>query len=328
MAKGHKPVSGSRAFWPRKRAKRIYPRVRSFVKEKEAVPLLFAGYKAGMTHVRFTDSRKGSVTEGQDVVKAVTVLDCPPLVVAGMKVYKKAAHGMVDFGTVWSEKLSKNLKRKTRVPKNPKPDFGEIEKNIEDIADIRLIVHTKPEESGIGKKKPELFEVSLGGDIKSKIEYAKKNLGGEIKVSDIFRPGELIDIKAVTKGKGYQGPVKRFGVTVRDRKAKKKRRHIGVLAPRNVARVRPGTVAMAGQLGYQTRTELNKKILLLGSAKENDINPRGGFLKYGIVRGDYILVSGSIPGPKKRLVMIRKALRGKKEPEPAEIKEISRESQQ
>lgn len=325
MAKGHKPRAGSRAFWPKKRAKRIYSRPRAHPEVKEGVPLDFAGYKAGMTQVSFMDNRKGSVTEGQEIVKPVTVLDCPPLIVCGIKAYKRTPCGLKDFGTVWSEKLSKDLARKTRIPKTPKPEPEKLKAG--DLAEIRLLVHPSPRESGIGKKRPELFELSLGGGPAEQLDYARQKLGQEIRISDVFKAGEMTDVKSVSKGKGYQGVVKRFGVKIRTRKASFKRRHIGVMGPRTPARVKPGVIAQAGQLGFQTRTEYNKKILKIGNVKEAQVNPRGGFLKYGLVKGDYILLSGSVPGPKKRLVIFRKGIRAGKE-EPVEIKKILLDSQQ
>ncbi len=81
---------------------------------------------------------------------------------------------------------------------------------------------------------------------------------------------------------------------------------------------------MAGQLGFQTRTEFNKIVMKIGS---DGINPKGGWLNYGLVKGDYLLLSGSVPGPKKRLVVIRRGLRSRKM-EPVEIKEVFLESQQ
>lgn len=323
MAKGHKPRAGSRAFWPKKRAKRIYPRVGSVpeVKTEGSFPLAFAAYKAGMTQVVYTDTKEGP-TQGQVVSKAVTVLDCPPLAVCGIVAYKKTTHGLKCIGAVLSEKPSKDLKRKTSVPDKPSSKIEDIGKIKPD--DIRLLVHTKPREA-FGKKKPEVFELPLSGKIEEKLEYANSKLGEEIKIEDVFKIGEYVDARAVTKGKGYQGPVKRFGVKIRGRKHKKKRRHIGVLAPRNVARVLPNTVAYAGQLGFQTRTEYNKRVLKIG--QNRDINPSGGFVNYGFVKGSYALLEGSVPGPKKRLIVLRKGMRIKKE-QPVEIKKIVLESQQ
>jgi len=90
MAKHNKPVAGSRAYWPKKRAKRIYPKAKTrSIKSEENVPLVFAGYKAGMTRIAVVDQKKGSRTEGQEIIKAVTVVDCPSLRVCAINVYGK-----------------------------------------------------------------------------------------------------------------------------------------------------------------------------------------------------------------------------------------------
>ena len=329
MARGHKPVAGSRGFWPKKRAARIYGSFTSHVHSKDATPLDFAGYKAGMTSVVLLDNRKASVTHGQEVVKPATIIDCPPLSVAAVRLYRKTPYGMQSFTDIWADKFSKDLGRKTHVPEKAesKKRIEEVEKNMERIADVRLLVHTRPRDSGIGKKKPELFELCLGGNAHDKWGYAKQKLGGEIKAEEIFKEGDWIDVKAVSKGKGYQGPVKRFGVKVRGRKHTKKRRHIGNLSARNVARVLPGKIAFPGQLGFQTRTEQNKRILRIGT--DGKINPKGGFVSYGLVPGHYLLVEGSIPGPKKRLIMLRKGLRApESRKEPVEVRQVILESQQ
>jgi len=328
MAKGFKPIAGSRGYWPKKRARRIYATFKSVPQVAgQASPLYFAGYKAGMTQVSYVDNRKESVTHGQEVVKPVTVIDSPPLVVGGIKLYRKTVYGFEDGGIIWAERLTKDLERKTAVPEktNTKERLEKVEKELEKFADLRLLVHTKPRESGIGKKKPELFELSLSGEFRQKWDYAKQKLGGEIQASEVFKEGEWVDVRAVTKGKGYQGPVKRFGVKVRTRKAKGKMRHVGSLGPRHPAKVLPGKLAMPGQLGFQTRTEFNKRILKISSG---NINPEGGFVNYGLVPGDFILLNGSVPGPRKRLIMIRKGLRQPGIKDQIEVKSVYLESQQ
>lgn len=72
--------------------------------------------------------------------------------------------------------------------------------------------------------------------------------------------------------------------------------------------------------GYHHRTELNKKIYRIGAgtdesngstshdATRKPITPMGGFPHYGIVKNDFIMLKGSIPGTKKRVVTIRKSL--------------------
>jgi len=69
------------------------------------------------------------------------------------------------------------------------------------------------------------------------------------------------------------------------------------------------TVAMAGQMGFHQRTEFNKRVLRVYSLNEKDITPKGGFIHYGVLRSDYVLVRGSVPGPTKRVVRLRDSLR-------------------
>lgn len=307
MAKGHKPRAGSRAFWPKKRAPRMYSTVRSRGKGV----ITFAAYKAGMTQVSYVDNRKGSATQGKEVFAPATVLAAPSLVVVGIKAYQQTPTGLKDVGIQWTGSFAKELARKTTLPK--KPNTKDVKGDV-----YRLVVHTKPRDT-LGKKKPELFELPV-----ETLEMAKEKLGKELQVTDVFKEGEYVDVKGVTKGKGFQGVVKRFGVTIRDRKAKKKRRHIGVLAPRGVARILPNSVAMAGQLGFQTRTEFNKQILKIA---DDGIAPKGGWVRMGPVKGSYLIVKGSIPGPKKRLVMLRKGIRGPGE-EKVDVKTVVLDSQQ
>ncbi|MBN1897085.1 MAG: 50S ribosomal protein L3 [Candidatus Aenigmarchaeota archaeon] len=326
MAKGHKPVAGSRAFWPRKRAKKIYPVIGAVAEVKDKViPLAFAGYKAGMTQVSFTDNRKGSVTNGQEIVEAATIIECPPLVVVGIKMYMEDNRKLVSEGTVWSENLAKDLERKLDVPKKPHMKKEMVGKKLDQLKEVRIIVSTKPRETGFVKKKPEVFEIPVSGDVEKQWAYALEKLGKEIRFSDVFSAGELVDTKSVTKGRGFSGVVKRFGVKIRGRKSGGKRRHIGNIGSVGHGRVLPGAVAMAGQLGYQTRTEYNKKVLKIA---EDGFRPKGGLLNYGNVKKDYAIIEGSVPGPKKRLIMMRRGVRWDGTIHPVELSHVSLESQQ
>ena len=103
-------------------------------------------------------------------------------------------------------------------------------------------------------------------------------------------------------------------------------RHVGCIGAWTPRRVR-WRIPQLGQTGYQQRTEYNKRILKIGEDGE-EITPKGGFLNYGIVRNDYIMVKGSIPGPKKRFVRISHALRRYPKLGSPEITYISRVSQQ
>tara|TARA_B100000459_G_scaffold48218_1_gene25442 strand:+ start:114 stop:422 length:309 start_codon:yes stop_codon:yes gene_type:complete len=89
------------------------------------------------------------------------------------------------------------------------------------------------------------------------------------------------------------------------------------------------TIRQGGQTGYHQRTEYNKRILSIASAEDKAITPSGGFLRYGEVNSDYVLVKGSLPGPAKRLVRFRDATRGSDKVEhPYEITYVSTSSKQ
>jgi large subunit ribosomal protein L3 len=311
MPEVRKPRRGSLAYWPKKRARRIYPQLTVYPEAEKAKVLGFAGYKAAMAHAILLDNRKGSITFGQEIAVPVTVLDCPPLKVLGIRAYISTTRGLEVLNEAWAKDLPKDLARKVKL-KNVKPEkIEEMEKELNKISKLHLIVSTQPRLSGVGKKKPEIFEIEIGGkDVKEKFDFAKQLFGKEITAKDVLKEGELVDVAAVTKGKGTAGVVKRFGIKIQVRHATKKRRHIGTLGPETPSRVLP-SVPQAGQLGFQTRTELNKRVLKIGENGE-EVTPKAGFKRYGVIKSNYIVVEGSIPGSKKRLVLLRPAIRPSK----------------
>ncbi|MCW1296284.1 MAG: 50S ribosomal protein L3 [Candidatus Parvarchaeota archaeon] len=312
---GHKvgrkryPHRGSLAYWPRVRAKRIYPRIKNWPEIEEKRILGFAGYKVGMTHAIVIDDRKHSPTKGE-IALPVTIIETPPLKIFGIRFYRMDQGKKEVFCDILSDSLSKDLERKIKIPKKRKElakEFEKIEANINKICDLRILAHTQPRLAKL-KKKPEIFEIAIGGkDIKEKIEFARSILGKEIKVNEVLKEGEQVDVIAVTKGKGIQGPIMRHGMKILTRKTKRVRRKPGALSP-----WRPYTktwrVGRAGQMGFQTRTELNKVILKI-SSNPAEINKSGGFLNYGNVNTDYMLIAGSVPGSRKRLLRFRLAVR-------------------
>jgi large subunit ribosomal protein L3 len=310
MPETKKPREGSLAFYPRKRAARIYPNIDTYPSVDKTIPLAFAAYKVGMGHIIALDNRKNSPTYGLQISIPITILEAPFLKVIGVRFYQKTIKGLKALTEIYAKELPKELERKTKIKSNySEQKLEEIKKMTEKISSVRLIVATQPKRSGIGKKKPEVFEIEVGGkSIKEKIDYALSLLGKEISPSEVFKEGEIVDVIAVTKGKGTQGPVKRFGVKIQGRKAKEKRRHIGSLGQERPGKVR-WSVPMAGQMGFQTRTELNKRIIKIGDGKE--MNIKSGFKRYGIIKSNFIILEGSVPGSKKRLIMLRKAIRSK-----------------
>ncbi len=318
MGKTRSPRHGSMQFWPRKRAKRAYPRIRNHASSTEKNIVGFAGYKVGMTHLLIKSTRPHSMTPGETISRPATIIECPPLKVASIKFYKRTVYGLKTVNHILSKNLDKSLKRKMLMPKKETK-----QKEPDSYDELRLLVYTQPNLTGIGKKKPELFEIAIGGTKEEQLAYAREKLGKEITVSEILKPGQLIDAHAVTKGKGLQGVIKRFGVSLKSHKSEKKRRSVGNLGPWNQSAM--WRVPQAGQTGYHTRTEYNKLIIKV-SDKQDEINPKSGFKHYGVVKNDYILIKGSIQGPAKRLIRLNYAIRPhkRKHSETFEIEHIQK----
>ena len=170
-----------------------------------------------------------------------------------------------------------------------------------------------PHSANIAQKKPFFFEIPVSGkDITLKYNYAKSLLDKEIRMKDVFQVGQNIDVLGITRGKGVEGPVTRFGVKRKQHKSRKSVRAVGTLGPISPAVVMY-TVARQGQHGFHQRTEYNKRILIMSNAERSEhdkaINPSGGFKHFGIVQGDYIVVRGSVPGVPKRLIKMRLPIR-------------------
>ncbi|MBT7903536.1 50S ribosomal protein L3 [Candidatus Woesearchaeota archaeon] len=310
MGKVTGPRSGSMAYWPRKRAKRAYARIRSWPEYKDAQLLGFSGYKVAMTHVLLTDNRKNSTTKGSDINFPVTIIECPPIKISSIMLYKKNPYGSKLVNQI-NAKADKELARKIKLPKKI-DDKKKEELKAEDYSDVRVLAYTQPKLTGIGKKKPELFELAIGGkSVEEKLNYAKEILGKEIALKDVFGAGEQVDFHVITKGKGFQGPVKRFGVKIRGRKSEKTKRGPGSLGPWCGQGHIMYRVAHAGQMGYHQRIEYNKVILQIGE-DGSSVTPKGGFNKYGDIKNPFIIVKGSIQGPSKRIVKFKKALRPNK----------------
>jgi large subunit ribosomal protein L3 len=251
-----------------------------------------------MTHAFLVDDMPHSPTQGLEVPVPVTVLEAPPLKVLGVRVYKPTPYG------------------RTLVQNG-------------DGTEVRLTVATQPGRvTGVPSKAPDTFEVAVGGGFQEALAHAKGLVGKELKAADVLAEGEFVDVSAVTKGKGTQGPVKRWGVMMQPDKAARssRSRHVGSLGPWHPSHV-TWRVPQLGQMGYHQRTEYRKRLLKIG-ANGADATPGGGFSRYGVVRGDYLLVEGSVPGPRKRLVRLRPALRPAKSPGAPQITYVSRASQQ
>jgi len=297
---------------PRSRAAGLLPRVRSWPElPADEKPRLLGTltYKAGMTHVIMVDDRKTVPNAGKPLFQAVTVLAAPPLHVLGVRLYgyRDGYHYVLGDALNYADGRVFGGK-----PKNYRPLEAAL-KDLESVLDgasrVSAVVYGVPRDAGLPQKRPFVMEIPVGGgDIRRRFEYAAGLVGGSVQVDALFRPGSYVDVISVSKGKGFQGPVKRFGIKRKQHKSRKSVREPGTLGPWHPAAVMR-SVPMAGQTGFHQRVEYNKRILAIGDESERPVTPPGGFPRFGVVRGKYLLLAGSVPGPAKRPVVIRHPLR-------------------
>jgi large subunit ribosomal protein L3e len=334
---------------PKKRCKRIKGKCKSFPKDDASKPVhltAFTGYKAGMTHILREVDRPGSKNNKKEVVEAVTIIETPPMVVVGVVGYIETPSGERAFKTIFAEHLSDECRRRfyknwykskkkafTKASKKWADEQGkqEIEKDFAQMKkyckSIRVIAHTQMKLLKKRQKKAHISEIQVnGGNISDKIDYARELLEKKVPVKSIFSQDEMIDVIAVTKGKGMKGVTARWHCKKLPRKTHKGLRKVACIGAWHPSRV-GFSVARAGQKGYHHRTEINKKIYRIADgvhtkdnkviknngATEYDqtdktITPMGGFPHYGEVNQDFIMILGSCGGPRKRPVTLRKSL--------------------
>jgi len=256
--------------------------------------------------------------------------------VVGIVGYVKTPHGLRSLTTVWSQSLNQDFlrrmyrnwyrsKRKAftkhakryATERGKKEIEGEYAKIAKYCSTVRVVAHTQVRLVGGSQKRAHVMEIQInGGDTAAKVEFAKKLLEKKVSVDSVFDANELIDTLAATKGKGFEGVTTRWGTTRLPRKTHKGLRKVACIGAWHPSGVR-FSVARAGQNGYHHRTEINKKIYKIGKNGEcktefdltsKRITPMGGFPHYGIVDQDYLMIRGCCPGPRKRVITLRKSL--------------------
>jgi len=240
------------------------------------------GYKVGSFTAILEVTDKHSRLVGKEKSTHATVLEVPPLLLRAVRVYLRTPYGSKVVG---------DFSNPDKIPELTSSHF------------TRLIMETQPALAGFPQKKGGLVEVGFGGDA---VEFAKTNLNKPVKFSDFLSSQTFLDTTAVTTGHGLQGVIKRYGVPLLPAKTEKSRRKIGSLGTWTPKRT-DWRVAMAGQVGYHARTEYNKEVLLSGSG--SGVNPKKGWPHYGLVKTDYVILKGSVAGPAKRPIWLRKTTR-------------------
>jgi large subunit ribosomal protein L3 len=320
--KKHAPHRGSLGY-RRKRARKHNARWRTWPESADSaeVKLLgYAGYKAGMTHLAMVNTDRRSPFFKQEQFVPVTVVETPPLVIFGVRIYiiDQLSKQLRVTTQIWGENIEQDLNLRIKIPKrklNKAQQITDIQKILDEVKEVRVLAHTLPREAGLPQKNPDILEIKVGGSIDEAFKYAVELLDQKISIDDVFKPSDFVDVTTTTKGKGFAGPVKRHGIKILPRKTRKGRRVVGCIGPWHPARVM-WTVPRAGQLGYFARTEYNKQIIKIGEDGE-EVTPVSGFKRYGKV-GKHCLLRGSIPGSSKRLIRMRNPIRLK----PTEIEEL------
>jgi len=328
------------AFCPRKRTRHHQGKVKSFpADDKSQKPHLtaFIAYKAGMTHIVRDLDKAGSKMHKKEIVQAVTVLETPPMFVAGVVGYVETPRGLRTLTTVWAQHLNDQFKRRlyknwyrskvkafTRYEKLYANREKSIDREIERIKKyctvVRVIAHTDIKKVRLTQRKAHVMEIQVnGGTVAEKVDYAYSLFEKKVPVNAVFSKNQMIDVMGSTKGKGNQGVIKRFGVTRLPRKTHRGLRKVACVGAWHPAKINI-YVARAGQHGYHHRTERNKKIFHIGEGGKDDnattesdltnktITPLGGFVNFGQVREDFLLVKGSVPGHVKRAITLRQTL--------------------
>jgi len=334
------PRHGSLGFLPRKRCRRHRGRVKKFPRDdasKEPQLTAFMGYKAGMTHITRDVEKPGSKIHKKEVVEAVTIIECPPMIVVGVVGYIETPRGLRSLTTVWAEHLNEECMRRfyknwykskrkaftnpaQKVSADAKTQTDELERMKKYCQVIRVVAHTQIKTVKLRQKKAHIMEIQVnGGSVAEKVDYAHGLFEKQVPVSTVFQMDEMIDTIGVTKGHGFEGVTTRWGVSRLPRKTHKGLRKVACIGAWHPSRV-SFTVPRAGQHGYHHRTELNKKIYRMGKEgddtsctteydlTEKSITPVGGFPHYGIVSQDWIMVKGCVVGVKKRVITLRKSL--------------------
>jgi large subunit ribosomal protein L3 len=124
-------------------------------------------------------------------------------------------------------------------------------------------------------------------------DVSKFNVGGELKADELFAVGQIVDVAGITKGKGFQGTIKRHNFTMGDATHGNSLSHRapGSIGQRQTpGRVFPGK-KMSGHMGAVRRSSMNLEVVKIDSERH------------------LIAIKGSVPGAPGGNVIIRPAVK-------------------
>ena len=126
-----------------------------------------------------------------------------------------------------------------------------------------------------------------------KLEDAEKLNAGDIIKADSFKEGEKVDITGITKGRGFSGAVKRWGLHTQrsTHGVGPVHRHTGSLGANSDPSRIMKNKKMAGQYGHERVTVQNLEVIKIDGEK------------------NLIAVKGAVPGPKGAIVFVRNTVK-------------------
>jgi large subunit ribosomal protein L3 len=220
------------------------------------------GKKLGMTQI-FNE-------QGQQI--PVTVIEATPNPVVAVTDKAKDGHASVQLG-LGTQRLARESKGKERTPRGRR-------------ATKAAVGHAK--KAGLDAPPRHLRSFRLDDPANAKREVPTYNIGDVVKV-DIFAPGELVKVTGTTKGRGFQGVVKRHGFGGGpNTHGNTKHRKPGSIGPgTDPSRVIKGK-RMPGQYGNTQNTTIGLRVERVDAER------------------NLIYIRGSVSGPTNGLVLVRK----------------------
>ena len=191
-------------------------------------------------------------------VQRVTVIEAGPVVVVGKRTPEKDGYSALILG--FEERKEKHTK---------KPVAGYFKK-----------ANTTP--------KRVLKELRCEPDFAAKYEA-----GATMKLDELFQPGQLVDARGVTRGRGFSGVIRRwsFAGAVTTHGTHEYRRHGGSIGTNMTPGRTLPNLKMPGQYGNETVSTLNLTVARIDAEKH------------------LLMVQGGIPGAKNSVVLIRHAVK-------------------
>ncbi len=190
-----------------------------------------AGFKAACMRIASMDDREKTPNFGKQLVSLGTIVVTPPMTIIGIRGYSKDRYGLDSIYDIYAKDLPKELSRLFKT-KHDEKSLERAEKSLDHTEELFAVACVIPTRAGLEQKKPFVFEIAVkGGDIKKQFAFLKDLLGKEVKVDQVFQKGAEVDVAAITKGKGFEGPIARWGVKKKQHKSRKSVRALGTLGP-------------------------------------------------------------------------------------------------